>query len=188
LLPSTHVWHPIISLSATLLAVAAAFAQAPVKAPRFEDYGVSSIYRGPVKPPHLGDPKQYDEVELHCFGGDSPDHSYASVRANFAGHFVIDACTCGSGCHYLYMWDALTGKFYRNFPAMPIDVGPFSDGVTTTRPDYKGEEYRLDSSLLIVEGCVEDTCDCGTRYYNWSGSRFKLILKQPTVPPPSCPR
>jgi hypothetical protein len=187
--PHIRLWInlPVAAFLATATSVAQA-PQQPVKPPRFEDYGVSNIYRGPVKPPYLGDPKQYDEVELHCFGGDSAEYSYAQVRANFAGHFVIEACTCGSGCHSLYMWDALTGKFFRNFPAMPIDVGP---GVTTSGwPAYAGEVYRLDSSLLIVDGCVEDTCDCGRRYYNWNGSKFNLILKQATIPapPPSCPR
>jgi hypothetical protein len=105
---------------------------------------------------------------------------------NFAGHFVIDACTCGSGCHYLYMWDALSGKVYLNFPSMPIDVGPYGDGVVSPRITYKGEEYYVNSSLLILEGCVEQTCDCARRYYNWNGSQFRLILTEPTRMPPSC--
>jgi hypothetical protein len=173
---------------ASILAVMTGVAQPPnqpVKAPRFENYPVSNIYQGPVKPPNFGNPRQYHGTDFSCFGGDAAGYSYAKVRANFAGHFVIDGCSCGTGCHYLYMWDALTGKFFRDFPAMPIDVGPFSDGATTSFPDYKGEEYRIDSSLLIVDGCVEETCDCGKRYYMWTGRQFKLILKHKTIPPPS---
>lgn len=159
----------------------------PVVSPRFEDYPVSDIYRGTVKPPHFGNPSQYQGTDLRCFGGDSSDYDYSNERVNFAGHFVVDACTCGSGCHYLYMWDAVSGKFYQRLPPGVIDIGPYaarearSPGIV-----YKGEQYRPDSSLLIVEGCVEDTCDCATRYYRWTGSRFQLILRQPVRMPAKC--
>jgi len=120
---------------------------------------------------------------LRCFGDAA---AYGNEQVNFAGHFVIGTCTCGSGCHYLFMWDALSGKVYLKLPSMPIDVGPFGIGVIAPPIESTGEEYRLDSSLLIVEGCVEDTCDCGRRYYNWNGRQFKLILKRTTRMPPEC--
>jgi hypothetical protein len=170
-----------------ILAFAIGINSAPAqsaKAPRFDDYRVSNLYRGPVKPPQFGRPDQYSGTDLRCFGGDPSE--YAKEPANFAGHFVIGVCTCGSGCHYLYMWDALSGKAYLTLPAMPIDVGPFGIGLVTPAVEYKGEEYRLDSSLLILEGCVEETCDCSRRYYNWNGSQFELIRKQQTPMPPSC--
>ena len=159
----------------------------PAKPPRFEDYPITGIYKGPVKPPHIGDPKQYSAVDLHCLGADSADYSYAKVRSNFAGHFVVESCTCGSGCSYLYMWDALNGKlYYSNFPSMPIDVGPYGDADNPVQIIYAGEEYRPDSSLLILEGCVEDTCDCGRRYYHWNGKQFKLVFREPVRMPPRC--
>jgi hypothetical protein len=52
---------------------------------------------------------------------------------NFAGHFVIDACTCGSGCHYLYMWDAVSGKFYQRLPPGVIDGGRAAAILSITR-------------------------------------------------------
>jgi len=143
--------------------------------PRFEDYPVSSFYRGVVKLPDFGSPGQYEGTELRCFGGDPRE--YAQKQVNFAGHFVIDACTCGSGCHYLFMWDAISGKVFRRLPPGVIDVGPFDSGGGQS-VEYKGEEHRADSSLLIVDGCVGDTCDCGTRYYKWNGDAFDLILSQ----------
>jgi hypothetical protein len=151
-------------------------------APRFEDYPVASVFQGKTHRPEFGDPKQYSGTDLRCFGGDSGDFDYSKYKPNFAGHYVIEACTCGSGCHYLYMWDAVTGKVSRNFPAMPIDVGPFSDSPI----EYRGEEYRVDSSLLILDGCIEDTCDCATRYYRWDGSRFRL-LQRVSKPRVACP-
>ena len=117
---------------------------------------------------------------MRCFGGDPA--AYSARQVNFASHFVIDVCTCGSGCHYLFMWDAVNGKFYERLPPGVIDVGPF-DTAKTESVSYKGEEYRANSSLLVVEGCVEDTCDCATRFYKWTGTRFQLIRKQPVRMP-----
>src|SRR5207249_1037383 len=122
--------------------------------------------------------------DVRCFGGDPAE--YAREQANFAGHFVLGTCTCGSGCHYLFKWDALSGKVYRQFPFGPINVGPFGLGANLPPIEYKGEQYRLDSTLLIIEGCIEDTCDCATRYYTWNGNRFRLILKKPSRKPPNC--
>ena len=39
------------------------------------------------------------------------------------GHFVMGSCGCGSGCHYLFMWDAITGEFHPQFPFGPINIG-----------------------------------------------------------------
>jgi hypothetical protein len=84
------------------------------------------------------------------------------------------------------MWDALTGKFYRHFPFGPINVGPYSVGSGVPQVEYKGEQYRVDSTLLIVDGCIEGTCNCATRYYNWNGSAFKLLLSQASRTLPNC--
>jgi hypothetical protein len=150
--------------------------------PRFEDYP-TAVYAGKVKPPRLGDPAQYEGTDLRCFGGDAPDYSAEPV--NFAGHFVIGTCTCGTGCHYLFMWDARTGKLYRNFPFDPIDVGPFSDEQAAPI-EYAGETFRANSRLLIIDGCREDTCDCGVKYYLWNGTVFQMLRKRVSRIPPSC--
>ena len=157
------------------------------RVPRFEDYPVQSIYRGPVKLLHLDDPNRYaDSAEGRCVGGEAPP-GYVPGPVNFAGHFVVETCTCGSGCYSLYLWDAITGKFHGFFPSSgAIDVGPYGIGQVSPPVTYKGEEFHANSTLLILEGCIEDTCDCGRRYYNWSGKEFKLILRQPTRMPPSC--
>jgi hypothetical protein len=83
------------------------------------------------------------------------------------------------------MWDAISGKFYQRLPPGVIDIGSFDAGGGRS-VEYKGEQYRTNSSLLIVEGCVEDTCDCSQRYYQWTGSQFKLILRQPVPMPDAC--
>lgn len=79
--------------------------------PRFEEYKVAKLYRGVVRPPIFGEVTQYEGTDLRCFSGDSSNYSKEPV--NFAGRFVNESCSCGSGCHYLFMWDAPTGRFYR---------------------------------------------------------------------------
>ena len=152
--------------------------------PRFEDYRVSKIYTGKVKPPQFGDPSEYSGTDVRCFGGDPAE--YSKLRVNFAGHYVIGACSCGTGCHYLFMWDAATGRLYRDFPFGPIDVGPFDAGGMAPPFEYKGEQFRNDSSLLILDGCIEDTCDCATRYYEWKGRQFVLVLRHLGRMPSKC--
>ena len=170
---------------ATTGVVAVANAQSVVS-PRFEDYSVRTIYRGPAKPPVIPDRTQLQGTDLRCFGADPS--FYSKTQVNFAGHFVVDTCSCGSGCHYLFMWDAVTGKLYRQLPPGAIEVGPFESRDASPQLVYKGEEYRPNSTLLIVEGCIEDSCDCATRYYRWTGSRFHLVLQQPVRMPGRCAR
>ncbi len=86
----------------------------------------------------------------------------------------------------LYIWDGSTGEVYLRFPSMPIDVGPFLGGGVSPSVEYKGEEFRADSSLLIIEGCVEQTCNCARRFYNWDGKRFKLLMRQAVQKPLAC--
>jgi hypothetical protein len=99
---------------------------------------------------------------------------------------VLAKCSCGSGCHYLFLWDAEDGKVFRMFPFGAIDVGPYSSPGGGPPLRYKGEEYRPDSSLLVVDGCFDGTCNCGRRYYSWSASTFRLVSKESRVPAGSC--
>lgn len=150
--------------------------------PQFSDHPVPNVYRGEAALPKFGDPSQYHGTDLRCFGTDPQE--YRGKRANFAGHFVIDACTCGTGCHYLFMWDALNGNFFGSVPIGAINIGPYGLGSVDGPIEYEGERYRVDSRLLIVEGCIEDTCDCAKRYYQWDGRRFKLLVKIVSRMPP----
>jgi hypothetical protein len=151
--------------------------------PLFINFPVAGIYHGPVKPPNFGSPEKFEGTDLRCFGGDPSE--FAKEHVNFAGHFVVGACTCGTGCHYLFMWDAVTGKFYERLPPAAIDVGPY-DMAGPDPIEYKGEEYHIDSSLLVVDGCVEDTCDCATRYYRWDERAFREISSTVTRVPTKC--
>ena len=153
-------------------------------APTFADHRVAEVYSGVVTPPNFGSLDQYSGTDARCFGQDPS--FYKAMRVNFAGHFVVSTCSCGTGCHYLFLWDAVTGTVYQNFPFHSINVGPYDVGRTNAPVTYSGEQYRADSSLLIVDGCLEGTCDCTKRYYRWSAGRFTLIRRLRDRLPPSC--
>jgi hypothetical protein len=154
----------------------------PVNPPSFKDYRVARVYRGRVKPPEVGNLDNYSGTDLRCFGGAPAE--YVKERVNFAGHFVIG--TCRKRLPLSVFWDVLTGRFYPHFPFGPVNVGPYGLGESLPPVEYKGEEYRVDSSLLVVEGCIEGTCDCATRYYALNGKQFKLVLRRPVRMPPDC--
>ncbi len=180
-----HCFRALTAPLGACILAAVVLAGPPRPSPRFEDYRVATVYKGPVKPMHVADPSRYGGAEARCIRGEAPE-GYVPGPVNFAGHFVIEACTCGSGCHSLYIWDAITGRFYGFFPSTPIDVGPYEAGGASPPLLYRGEEFRADSSLLILEGCFEDTCDCARRYYQWDGAKFKLISQDQTPLPRRC--
>ena len=97
---------------------------------------------------------------------------------NFAGHYTLAIWTCGSGCSSVAVVDSLTGKLYRGMPfgnlVLPrLDLGlePYS--------------FRLDSRLLVVQGYFDlfdvevpdNRAECSRRYYEWTGTSFKLLQK-----------
>jgi len=60
---------------------------------------------------------------------------------------------------------------------------------TASGRSSKGLKYRLDSSLLVIDGCPDHTNPdskagkivCGTHYYNWETERF-VHLRSVAVP------
>ena len=93
---------------------------------------------------------------------------------NFAGHFTIVEWGCGSGCLSSSVIDAITGRIY------PMAFGPLLLPYTGTESgrSYEGLVYRLNSRLLIADGCPEDK-SCGMYYLEWNGSRFKQLKFEP---------
>lgn len=78
--------------------------------------------------------------------------------------------------------DARTGKLYRNTPfgILVKDGNPNSEDRV-----YAGLSFRLDSRLLIVEGCVDedervagaDVRDCNRSDYDGIAPRLVLLCK-----------
>ena len=84
------------------------------------------------------------------------------------------------------MWDARTGKLYRNLPFGALNVGPYLGNDNASPVKYSGESFRPDSRLLIIEACRESTSDCGKKYYIWTGSTFRIVSKLVSTMPPNC--
>jgi len=84
--------------------------------------------------------------------------------------------------------DAISGRLDYEAPFVGLSI-PYR-GAANGR-QYKGLEYKLDSSLFIADSCLEDPVtddsskvdiDCGTRYYKWDRNKFVLIS---TIPAPA---
>ena len=100
----------------------------------------------------------------------------AKKGPNFAGHYTVAEWGCGTACEQIAVVDSQTGD---------VSDGPFGalpEGVVYLGPnveeDKTGLFYRLNSSLFIVAGCPRFK-DCGTYYYEWSGTQFRLLRRIP---------
>lgn len=101
----------------------------------------------------------------------------AAKGPNFAGYFTIATWGCGSSCGSFAVIDAKTGRVFH----APFDILGFPLRMRfpdTPDEDYEPISYHLDSRLLIVRGCPEDT-NCGSYYYEWQPPQFKLFKKVP---------
>ena len=137
--------------------------------PRFEDYPVTDIFKGSPAPPKLRRP------------GDRMFRTRiregAAKGPNFAGHYTIADWGCGMGCISIAIVDAKDGRTYD---------APFTAlawGVPMMKESVEPLAFKLDSRLLIVRGCPEEE-NCGSYFYEWTGSRFKLIRKVAAIRQP----
>ena len=152
-----------ILLGATLTALNCA------DVPKFGDYPAQKTFHGnPAEPLFQPNEDRYPNGDGHFRGGVSFD---AAKGPNFAGHYTLAIWTCGTDCSEAVVVDAVTGRIYRDMPFEML-VMPRRD---------TGQEYsfRLDSRLLIVQGYFDvdvptDASECSRRYYEWTGSSFKL--------------
>jgi hypothetical protein len=134
--------------------------------PRFEDYSVTEIFKGPPAPPKLrrsGDRLFRTRIR-----------EGAAKGPNFAGKFTIAEWGCGSGCVSIAIVDAKDGRIFD---------APFSAlawGVPMMTESVEPLAFKLDSRLLIARGCPEEE-NCGFYYYEWMGTKFKLIRKVAAV-------
>ena len=150
--------------------------------PTFENLRVKEIFKGVPEAPRfdsdewpIPDPRFQDAVRL----------SYKS-GPNFAGHLTIVNVSCGSGCVYLAVIDSRAGKIFARASEVSLIVGRYQDK-TGKMFTYTRFSYRLDSRLLIAEGCFDGANwppgPCERRYYVWQQNYFRLLrevrIKQP---------
>jgi hypothetical protein len=95
---------------------------------------------------------------------------------NFAGHFTIAEWGCGTGCEQIAVVDNKSGDVFEGpfgkLPNASICLGAHVE------EDKTGIFYRADSSLLVLRGCPNDQA-CGSYYYSWTGTQFKLLRRIP---------
>jgi hypothetical protein len=164
----------VLCLCAAATSPLAADAQArkarPVaRAPRFEDYPVRGIYKGPVAPVRL------DSRKARMFRTRLREDS--RVGPNFAGRYVVVVWGCGTGCAQMGVVDARNGRVY--FPPVEyMDIPDMEDEVR--------RGFRLDSRLLVVTRNHYDGQGTYTAYYFlFDGGRFRLLRKAEERMPPS---
>jgi hypothetical protein len=140
--------------------------------PRFEDYPVREIYKGPVAPVRL------DSRKARMFRTRLREDS--RVGPNFAGHYTVVVWGCGTGCAQMGLVDARNGRVY--FPPVEyMDIPDMEDAEARSRV------FRLDSRLLVVTRNNYDAQGTYTAYYFlFDGGRFRLLRKaEERLPPPS---
>lgn len=131
----------------------------------YADYGVHSVFHGrPAKPKFKpgadtwpdADPRFRDSVEYQVSKG-----------PNFAGAYTVVKTTCGTGCFYVVIVDARTGRIFEDLPFRMVVVGQPNQ--------YRGLSFRLDSRLLIVEGFVDGSQMPTRASYEWTDAGLRAI-------------
>ena len=150
---------------AVALSVQTADAQArgARRAPRFEDYPVREIYKGPVARVRLESRKAREfrtRLSEDSRGG-----------PNFAGRYAVVVWGCGTGCAQMGVVDSKTGGVY--FPPVEyMDIPDMEDA------EVRARWFRLDSRLLVITQNHYDMERTYTAYYFlFEGGRFRLLRK-----------
>jgi hypothetical protein len=160
----------LLAVGITLIATGAtAQSSAPTaneRLPRFEDYPAAETYKGIPAPPKLRRPgDRLFRTRLREAAAKGP---------NFAGHFTVAEWGCGAGCVSIAIMDAKDGRsFDAPFKALAW-------GVPMMKESVEPLTYKLDSRLLIARGCPEEE-HCASYFYEWAGTKFKLIRKVTAV-------
>jgi hypothetical protein len=132
-------------------------------APRFEDYPVREVYKGPVARVRLdGRKARMFRTALREGAREGP---------NFAGHYAVVFWGCGTGCAQMGVVDSKTGRVY--FP--PVEYMDIPD---TEDAEARARFFRLDSRLLVITQNHYDMERTYTAYYYlFDGGRFRLLRK-----------
>jgi hypothetical protein len=156
--------------------------------PKFEDYPVKEIFNHTPHPPILTTPQQRlfrtrirDGVEkgwgVWINGKWSKEQK--GPGPNFAGHYIVIAWGCGSGCIEMAISDAETGTVY----SLPISEGGFALPMLVFPNSAGGAaevQYRKDSRLMIIRATPHaNRRDAipNAFYFLWEGNRWTLLRR-----------
>ena len=159
--------------SLALLAVNILYAQTP----SFSGYPITAPkFTGKPAAPVL---KTAYDRQFRTMIRESAEHG-----PNFAGHYTVAEWGCGAGCVSVVIVDAVNGAVHRGpFRNLGWELRKY-EGIPSNGDQFKQLEYRLDSRLFIARGCPEET-NCGSYFWEWNGSHFKLLRRIESTPLPS---
>src|SRR5258708_29779447 len=127
------------------------YAQAPI--PQFKDYPSKSVYKGRNAPLVLRLEDRTYRTRLRAA---------ASLKPNFAGHYILTAWGCGAECLMGAVIDAKSGSVYW----LPHTICCW--GTEVDDPI----EHRLDSRLIIFSGQRNEAGDDGIHFYEFDNGKF----------------
>jgi len=171
-----HLLLIIVFFSVVVLA-RSSFAQgkAGAREPQFTDYPAAVASHGKSVAPKLQTPGQRRFRTVI--------RDWVNKGPNFAGHYTIAEWGCGTGCEQIAVVNNQSGDVHEGpFGSLPKALVCLGGNVDE---DKTGIVYRLNSSLFVVRGCPNDK-GCGTYYYMWTGTQFKLLRQVPMKPVFGC--
>jgi hypothetical protein len=134
--------------------------------PSFERYPVERIFKGvPAQPKLDKDQRMFRTVIRNG----------SRSRVQFAGHYTVPQCGCGTGCSLYYIVDSITGRVYDGEFAVSDLPGTWLEKQSGDPP--LRIQFIASSRLLKINGCPNEH-DCG--YYDYvmvEGKGLKLISK-----------
>ena len=141
------------------------------RVPRFEDYPVREMYKGPVADVRL------DSRRARMFRTRLREDSRSGP--NFAGRYTVVIWGCGTGCAQMGVVDSTTGRVY--FPPVEyMDIPDMEDA------EARSQWFRMDSRLLRITQNFYDGMGSYTAYYYlFEGGRFRLLRKAVERQPPT---
>ena len=145
-------------IAAALLLITVAEVSAQARAPRFSEYRVDVVYRGPNAPVKLSKDDRAFRTRIRGAAKDKP---------NFAGEYILAQWGCGAECLSTIVISARTGTVY----SVPFSICCWSSEVDAI-------EFRLNSRLLIFRGVRNENEKDGesdTHYYEFRKGLFRFI-------------
>lgn len=102
---------------------------------------------------------------------------------NFAGPYSVVVWGCGSSCSDLAIVDNRTGRVHFDPSVRDISGETVGDEPgPAAQPAFSSARFQLGSRLLVIVGMPnEDDARDGVAYYDWTGSRLKLLRFVPRL-------
>jgi hypothetical protein len=156
--------------------------------PRFEDYPVTTVYRGNPASPKIvtsSDKLDMEKIRNGVEKGTGVFHGSEEKKGpNFAGCFTLITWSCGSSCLRMAIVDSKSGDIFS-----PPDAGNCIADFNLPNLTYAGQaprnpelQFRLDSNLLIIKNNARTSLPY-TSYYLWQENRWTLLRRAPLLSP-----